>query len=201
MHSLPPTAGEEQLVEVLAARCDFALKNFKEAFLTSGGVAGFCGDLARERLLPIIRTYLAREVSAAMEQAAQKLIKRGIGRIDICEHDRGWNNAAETFQGIIRRLAPLPFDKLVAEARLDEAKWWRHLVIMDDESYFAVEGDKRIAQLERTAKGGAGPQPTPQPRCNCNPITRGDGVEEHFGWCASVTQPTPQGEAPKEPTQ
>ncbi|MDA4129237.1 MAG: hypothetical protein OK457_00550 [Thaumarchaeota archaeon] len=37
---------------------------------------------------------------------------------------------------------------LVAGARLEEAKWWRYLVQMHEESYFAVEGDKRIAQLE-----------------------------------------------------
>jgi hypothetical protein len=41
-----------------------------------------------------------------------------------------------------------------AEARLEEAKWWRHLVIMHDESYFAVEGDKRIAALEQVARPG-----------------------------------------------
>ena len=32
--------------------------------------------------------------------------------------------------------------------RLEEAKWWRNLCIMDPQSYFAVEGDKRIAELE-----------------------------------------------------
>lgn len=39
-----------------------------------------------------------------------------------------------------------------AAIRLDEAKWWRHLVIMKEQSYFAVEGDKRIAELERAAE-------------------------------------------------
>jgi hypothetical protein len=34
------------------------------------------------------------------------------------------------------------------ERVLAEAKWWRHLVIMHEESYFAVEGDKRIKQIE-----------------------------------------------------
>jgi hypothetical protein len=33
-----------------------------------------------------------------------------------------------------------------------EALWWRHLVIMPEESYFAVEGDKRLAELERGNK-------------------------------------------------
>jgi len=37
------------------------------------------------------------------------------------------------------------------QARLDEAKWWRHLVFMHEDSYFAVEGDKRIAELELAA--------------------------------------------------
>jgi len=41
----------------------------------------------------------------------------------------------------------------VQQARLEEARWWRHLVLMHDESYFAVEGDKRIAALERPAEG------------------------------------------------
>jgi len=31
--------------------------------------------------------------------------------------------------------------------RLAEATWWRHLSIMYEESYFAIEGDKRIAAL------------------------------------------------------
>jgi len=36
-----------------------------------------------------------------------------------------------------------------AETRRDEAKWWRYLAQMHDESYFAVEGDKRIAEHEK----------------------------------------------------
>ena len=39
------------------------------------------------------------------------------------------------------------WDEMLAKARLEEAEWWRHLVIMDEESYFAVEGDKRLAEL------------------------------------------------------
>jgi hypothetical protein len=33
----------------------------------------------------------------------------------------------------------------IARAVRDEAKWWRYLAQMHDESYFAVEGDKRLA--------------------------------------------------------
>lgn len=34
-------------------------------------------------------------------------------------------------------------------ARLDEAKWWRNMPpLVQPGSYFAVEGDKRIAALE-----------------------------------------------------
>ena len=36
------------------------------------------------------------------------------------------------------------------EERLEEAEWWRHLCIMDEDSYFAVRGDERLAAL----KGG-----------------------------------------------
>jgi len=43
-----------------------------------------------------------------------------------------------------------------AKVRLEEAKWWRHLVIMHDESYFAVEGDKRLAELRARAEGQTG---------------------------------------------
>lgn len=35
-------------------------------------------------------------------------------------------------------------------ARLDEAEWWRYLVMMHEESYFAVEGDKRLAALAKS---------------------------------------------------
>jgi hypothetical protein len=42
----------------------------------------------------------------------------------------------------------------VDAARLEEAKWWRHLSIVDQESYFAVEGDNRIAELERQSIAG-----------------------------------------------
>jgi hypothetical protein len=40
------------------------------------------------------------------------------------------------------------WDEFARERVLAEAKWWRHLVIMHEESYFAVEGDKRIKQIE-----------------------------------------------------
>jgi hypothetical protein len=43
---------------------------------------------------------------------------------------------------------------LASRARLEEAEWWRHLAIMHDESYFAVEGDKRLAALRAQAPGG-----------------------------------------------
>jgi hypothetical protein len=43
-----------------------------------------------------------------------------------------------------------------AEARLEEAKWWRYLVQMHEESYFSVEGDKRIADLEASGKPAEG---------------------------------------------
>lgn len=33
-------------------------------------------------------------------------------------------------------------------ARLNEAKLWRHISIHDEHSYFAIEGDKRIAYLD-----------------------------------------------------
>jgi len=39
-------------------------------------------------------------------------------------------------------------DRFARERVLAEAKWWRHLVVMHEESYFAVEGDKRIKQIE-----------------------------------------------------
>ena len=55
------------------------------------------------------------------------------------------------------KMYPTPADaqyieRVRAEAALEEAKWWRHLVTMHEESYFAVEGDKRIAQLSQQAQ-------------------------------------------------
>ena len=44
--------------------------------------------------------------------------------------------------------------QLLAQARLAEAKWWRYLVQMHDESYFAIEGDKRMAELQKAVVGG-----------------------------------------------
>jgi len=55
----------------------------------------------------------------------------------------GYDNDAECVGKTMR----VKVDQLAAEfdaARLEEARWWRHLVLMHDESYFAVEGDKRI---------------------------------------------------------
>jgi len=43
----------------------------------------------------------------------------------------------------------------LSRVRLDEAKWWRYLAQMHEESYFAVEGDKRLAALEQAAGGSA----------------------------------------------
>lgn len=51
----------------------------------------------------------------------------------------------DTFEDLLKEL-----DWQVKElrgARLEEADWWRYLAQMHDESYFAVEGDKRIAAL------------------------------------------------------
>lgn len=39
--------------------------------------------------------------------------------------------------------------KFAALERLEEAKWWRYLAIMGDDSYFAVEGQKRLQELEQ----------------------------------------------------
>jgi len=139
----PPIVGEEELVRELTAK--WCKESHPDDIAT-------VSDAIEAELLPIIRTYLAervaREVSAAMEQVTRNV--EDLSK-DAYTHGVSWGE----LKTAIAELSPLPYAKLVAEARLDEAKWWRHLVIMDDESYFAVEGDKRIAEL-RTAKGDTG---------------------------------------------
>lgn len=92
----------------------------------------------RETALKLIESKLRAAEAAAIE--------RCIGAFYL-----GSIYKPEEVNRIRRSLSPEPnfLPRKEAEARLEEAKWWRHLAIMDPNSYFAVEGDKRIAELQR----------------------------------------------------
>ena len=83
-------------------------------------------------------------MSDAIRQAAEEC-GRECGISGITERI---GELADIIERAMRKLLAERVKEAERKVRLDEAKWWRHLVIMHDESYFAIEGDKRIAELE-----------------------------------------------------
>ncbi len=85
------------------------------------------------------------EVAAALREAAE-----------LANHFKYPNSGPKISHKILALITQpqqSAYDRAIAKAalaaRIEEAKWWRHLVIMHEESYFAVEGDKRIADLQK----------------------------------------------------
>lgn len=79
------------------------------AYYRTGSGGGCASDNSdRSRLARVIEHHLTpvfeRLRDAVIEELIGRMTKRSIGSSEICDHDRGWNNAIETHQGMFRAL-------------------------------------------------------------------------------------------------
>ena len=93
---------------------------------------------------------LAAEIRLAIVEAEQAAAREMRDRCIAARPEDAYQSTGMNWWEEEMCTLPLPtqaLDLSLKRARLEEAKWWRHLVFMDEDSYFAVEGDKHIVAL------------------------------------------------------
>jgi hypothetical protein len=96
------------------------------------------------------RLAIAKAEKAAASEMREKCLETASVQFASALRDGCDSHGAHKIAMDFMREIPIPtsaLDLALKRARLEEAKWWRHLVIMDEASYFAVEGDKHIVAL------------------------------------------------------
>jgi len=116
---------------------DSKLRTAVEKWEEERKLEGWLPSYSREQLATSLSSLLAERVKAAEESGRSDMLRWILS--SLIEYPNGGGD-----QQIMTQV-----ERLLLDARIAEAKWWRFLTIHATDSYFAVEGDSHIAELER----------------------------------------------------